>query len=289
MDYSRIVFSTSEQLEKNNDQKPLVVTNCGCYIAHNKSAYYKSASNPNEYLLLYLHKGRIQLTQKGNRIIHGGTVLIFPPSKLICYRFLEDETNERYYVYFKGTHIANYINQFLLDDPSGIYTIGESKTLISYFFEIMNDFKIHNFETDIFRTTILLRLLNHIHRKLPLVVKETKEKEDLYLIIEHMEKNYWKQFSLEQYAKLFNMSIPTLMRKFKKKLNTTPHAYINSIRLTQSQNLLLTTNLSVAEISLQVGFIDTLYFCKFFKKQTRKSPSEYRKIFTPPPFGDLSN
>ena len=96
-----------------------------------------------------------------------------------------------------------------------------------------------------------------------------------------MEKNYWKQLSLNDYAKLSNMSIPTLMRNFKKHFKSTPHAYLNNIRLTQAQNLILTTNLSITEIALQVGFLDPLYFCKFFKSQTKYSPSAYRKQFTP--------
>lgn len=280
MDYSRIVFSTNEQLESNNDNKPLVVTNCGYYIAHNKSSVFKSTQSSNEWLLLYLHKGTIQLPESNNEIIESGTVLIFPPSKFVHYQFLKNEINERYYVYFKGTHATNYLKQFLLDDPSGIYCIGESNTLISYFLNIMNDFKMHNFDFDIFRTTMLLRLFNHIHKKLPKILKESKENADIYLIAEYMENNYWKQFSINDYAKLFNMSIPAFIRNFKKEFNSTPHSYLNNIRLTQAQNLLLTTNLSIAEISLQIGFTDPLYFCKFFKKQTNLSPSVYRKNFT---------
>jgi len=281
MDYSRIIFSTYDQLEKNNDHKPLVVTNCGCYIAHNKKySFFKDTPDSNEWLLVYLHKGRIRLPQKNNKIVEGGTVLVFPPSGRIYYHFLEDETNERYYIYFKGTYISTYMKQLLLDEAFGIYHIGESKTLISYFSDIMNDFKMHDFDSDIFRTTMLLRLLNHIHKKLPNILKSAKETEALYLIVEYMEKNYCEQISLDDYAKLSNMSIPSFMRNFKKQFNTTPHAYLNNIRLTQAQNLLLTTHLSVTEIALQIGFIDPLYFCKFFKKQTNFSPTAYRNKFT---------
>ena len=283
MDYSRIIFSTHEQLEKNNDHKPLVVTNCGFYIAHNKQySFFNDTPNSTQWLLVYLHKGRILLPQNGNKIVEGGTVLVFPPCKRIYYHFLDDETNERYYLYFKGTYASSYMKQLLLDEPFGVYHIGESQTLISYFIDIMDDFKIHDFDSDIFRSTLLLRLLNHIHKKLPVVLKSTQETEDLYLIVEYMEKNYGEQLSLEDYAKISNMSIPSLMRNFKKQFHTTPHAYLNNIRLTQAQNLLLTTNLSVAEIALQVGFIDPLYFCKFFKKQTDFSPTEYRKHFISP-------
>ena len=281
MDYGRIIFSTNEQLEKNNDHKPLVVTNCGLYIAHNKR--YSFLLNPqslDSYLLVYLHKGRILLPQKDNQIVEGGTVLIFSTDNPIYYDFLEDETNERYYIYFKGTYAREYMKQFLLSEPFGVYHIGESATMISYFSDIMNDFKIHGFDFDVFRTSILLRLLAHVHKKLPTIANTTKETEDLYLVVDYMEKNYWKQLSLEHYAKISNMSIPSLMRNFKKEFNSTPHAYLNNIRLAQAKNLLITTNLSINDLSLQIGFNDPLYFCKFFKQKTGFSPSEYRKKHT---------
>ena len=281
MDYSRIIFSTNDQLEQNNEHKPLVVTNCGFYIAHNnKYSFFKAASMRNEWLLVYLHKGRIRLPHKGNKIVKEGTILVFLPHESLHYDFLDDETNERYYIYFKGTYLSSYMKQFLLDEPSGIYHIGESNTLISYFIDIIDDFKIHDFDADVFRTTTLLRLLNHIHKKLPNVVNPLKEAEELYLLVEYMEKNYYKNNLLEDYAKFTNMSIPSLMRNFKKQFKTTPHAYLNNIRLTQAQNLLQTTNLSITEIALQIGFIDPLYFCKFFKKKTNFSPTAYREKFT---------
>ena len=280
MDYSRIIFSTNDQLEQNNDHKPLIVTNCGYYIAHNKKySFFKAPSKSQEWLLVYLHKGRIRLPHNNNEIVEGGTILVFLPEEKLHYNFLEDEINERYYIYFKGTYLSTYMKQLLLDEPSGVYHIGESNTLISYFIEIMDDFKIHDFDADIFRTTTLMRLLAHIHKKLPNVLNSLKGKEELYPLIEYMEKNYSDQLSLENYAKLSNMSVPSLMRNFKKQFNVTPHAYLNNIRLTQAQNLLQTTNLSITEIAQQVGFVDPLYFCKFFKKQTQCSPSEYRKKF----------
>lgn len=280
MDYSRIIFSTDDQLEQNNTHQPLIVTNCGYYIARNtKYSFFKPFSHRNEWLLIYLHKGRIRLPHKNNEIVEGGTILVFLPNEKLHCDFLEDEINERYYIYFKGTYLSTYMKQLLLNEPSGVHRIGESNTLISYFMEIMDDFKIHDFDTDIFRTTTLMRLLAHIHKKLPNGLNSFKEKEGLFPLVEYMEKNYADPLSLENYAKISNMSVPSLMRNFKKQFNTTPHAYLNNIRLTQAQNLLQTTNLSITEIAQQVGFIDPLYFCKFFKKQTQLSPSEYRRKF----------
>ena len=87
-----------------------------------------------------------------------------------------------------------------------------------------------------------------------------------------MEKNYWKELSLEYYTNQLNISTTAFIQNFKKRFNCTPYAYLNNIRLEQSKHLLLTTDFSINEIALQVGFTDPLYFCKFFKKATGLLP-----------------
>ena len=98
--------------------------------------------------------------------------------------------------------------------------------------------------------------------------------------IKYMEKNYWKALSLEHYTKQLNISATAFIQNFKKYFHYTPHAYLNKIRLEQSKHLLLTTEFSITEIAIQVGFIDPLHFCKFFKKETTMPPSKYRKIYS---------
>lgn len=46
----------------------------------------------------------------------------------------------------------------------------------------------------------------------------------------------------------------------------------------QVKRLLVNTELTVKEISAQLGYKDQFYFVRFFKIRTGKSPIEYRKI-----------
>ena len=52
--------------------------------------------------------------------------------------------------------------------------------------------------------------------------------------------------------------------------------YIVSIRITNAQVLLETTDYNVTEIGNIVGYDNPLYFSRIFKKQKGVSPSEYR-------------
>lgn len=277
--YGKIVFSNYGDLEQDNDHKPLVVTNCGYYVAHNTPSTFKWEPNPNEWLLLYLRKGRIRLKMQHDAIVQQGSILIFPPTNLLYYQFLDDETSERYYVYFKGTQVENYLNQFLLNEDSGVYYIGDSPTLISYFMDIMNDFKVHDFYNDVFRSLTLLKLFNHIYNKNPLLLQRKEELLTLQVVIDYMEKNYSDKLSLDKLSTIAKMSLPTFTRYFKKQTGTSPNIYLNNIRLTQAKYLLMSSDFPIGDIALQVGFTDQLYFCKFFKKQTGYTPTDFRNKF----------
>lgn len=86
------------------------------------------------------------------------------------------------------------------------------------------------------------------------------------------------QDDYEEYAISRGMSVSWFIRNFKKFTGTTPMQFITSIRITNSQMLLETTNYAVNEIARIVGYDNPLYFSRLFHKQKGCSPSEYRKL-----------
>ena len=56
-----------------------------------------------------------------------------------------------------------------------------------------------------------------------------------------------------------------------------PNDYIKKIRMETAAELLLTTNMTAAEVAYKVGFEDQYYFSKSFKKYYGLPPSQYRK------------
>ena len=56
-----------------------------------------------------------------------------------------------------------------------------------------------------------------------------------------------------------------------------PKKYINLIRMTKAKELLLTGEITVAQVADAVGFRDVYSFCKAFRKAHDCTPTEYRK------------
>lgn len=84
--------------------------------------------------------------------------------------------------------------------------------------------------------------------------------------------------SIAQLAALCRMSEPNFRRVFRQAVGLSPHAYLQLCFLHKAERLLLTTDLSVSEISSRCGFEDVSGFNRLFRQSRGQSPSAYRRV-----------
>ena len=84
------------------------------------------------------------------------------------------------------------------------------------------------------------------------------------------------ELSVETLGTLFGMSRVQLYRKIKNLTNYTPVEIIRITRLKAAQQLLASTDLTVAEVSYQVGFSSPSYFAKCYKENFGEMPNDTR-------------
>ncbi|OGV57090.1 MAG: hypothetical protein A2X45_10520 [Lentisphaerae bacterium GWF2_50_93] len=81
---------------------------------------------------------------------------------------------------------------------------------------------------------------------------------------------------VEGLAKTLKTHRSRLSRLFKEKIGVSPSEYINSLRIHIASTLLVTTDFSVSEISDRVGFANSNYFSKAFRKTMGCTPRSYK-------------
>jgi AraC family L-rhamnose operon transcriptional activator RhaR/AraC family L-rhamnose operon regulatory protein RhaS len=96
-------------------------------------------------------------------------------------------------------------------------------------------------------------------------------------VIDHLEQHYRQSVQVEDLAQMINLSTSSLFRLFEQAMKTSPIVYLNQLRLEKSCELLKNTDQSVTDIAFEVGFSDSNYFSRTFKKSMACSPREYRK------------
>jgi AraC-like DNA-binding protein len=94
---------------------------------------------------------------------------------------------------------------------------------------------------------------------------------------EVMHNNYASNLSMAEYARLTCKSVPTFLRDFKKRFNDTPAKWIMKKRIDLASDLLINTDLSIADICYDCGFENQTHFSRVFKEKTGSSPLQFRK------------
>lgn len=95
-----------------------------------------------------------------------------------------------------------------------------------------------------------------------------------------MEENFAYNLKLENYAQLCHMSLSTFKKFFKRHYNTTPALWLKNKKLDLASKKLLTTYLSVNQISFECGFEDASHFIRVFKEKYLLTPLQYRQKFS---------
>lgn len=95
--------------------------------------------------------------------------------------------------------------------------------------------------------------------------------------IRYIDANYGENLTLGDVCKHFAISKTYFCHLFKLITGKTFTEYLTELRVQEAKNLLEDHSQSITEISEKLGFSNTSYFSKIFKKYTGRLPKEYRK------------
>jgi AraC-like DNA-binding protein len=89
--------------------------------------------------------------------------------------------------------------------------------------------------------------------------------------------HYSEPISRTDLARHVALSDDHLTFCFRKELGVTPIAYLNRYRVNQAKQLLADPGKSITEVALEVGFSDSGYFSRVFRREVGLSPKAYRQ------------
>lgn len=94
--------------------------------------------------------------------------------------------------------------------------------------------------------------------------------------IEYINQYYNQKLDLQTVADQLYVSTWHLCKVIKKQTGTNFVDLLNNARIENAKRMLLESNMKIYEIAEAVGYADTAYFSKIFKKITQITPNEYR-------------
>lgn len=96
------------------------------------------------------------------------------------------------------------------------------------------------------------------------------------MVEEYIRSNYMNDISMSETARAVGYSEPYFCRMFKLQFGQSFTSYLSEYRVREAKKLLAQPNVIVKEVGVRVGYMDSNYFTKVFKRLEGVNPSDYR-------------
>lgn len=111
-----------------------------------------------------------------------------------------------------------------------------------------------------------------------LAQEEKEENELVFVMKDYIRKNYHRDMlSVREIAEAACLSTAYACTLFKNETGNTINQFISNCRVERAKQLLADPRYKITDIASQLGYSDSNYFGKSFKRLVGLSPSEYRE------------
>lgn len=236
-----------------------------------------------EYIIHFILSGHGVYSAGGNTYaLNPGQMFLIYPDEPVIYCADEKDPWAYAWIGFKGLKTDAILkncgfsqNRLVLPAPAPDVFMG--------FFDEFFEHVTLNFPNELYRESILLRLLailadHHTHLVLEDIHNQTSHSDNAYinLAIDYIGQMYMQNIKVTDIADHIGITRSHLNYIFQNELNISIQKFLMEFRMHKAANFLVSTTMSIKEISNQVGYSDQLAFSKAFKNKFGMSPKSYR-------------
>lgn len=258
--------------EQNEQVSGITLTCCG----HIFAKHGREINRPHgreDWLLFYIAKESETFYLKHKVVASAGSFILFAPGEKQHHIYEGNKTAEFYYIHFKCKALPS---EFPLS-TSTVYDAPFNRQICDLFDDIMEETLCKQPFYEKLCIYKMLYLLTLLERSVLQESHPNKENfERIAHAVQHMNRHYDSNLSLEDYADMCSMSKYHFLRTFEKIIGSTPMEYRNHIRLQHAADLLLEEKLAVEQISALLGYSSASYFSSAFKQKYNLSPKQYQ-------------
>lgn len=238
--------------------------------------------------------GQFYMKEAGYKVqdvaYHENSLFLIPPETTHC--FTIDTHSEYVFIRFVIHYVEDYIGKYIAEifrSPSQqaeILLNDRDENMVSLLFDFIKreeDCKQEgsNYLQQQWLNSILVVVARNIAHQAG--VKQFSMQETNYstYMLQYIQQHIHQPELLtsEMLAQTFNLSPAYVGCYFKRNFQETLQGYISRNRLKMVENLLLNSKMTVKEIAYKMGYTDSCYLVKSFRKIHGMSPLKYRQLY----------
>ena len=256
-----------------SDEFPLMV-NCAGMISSDLPFTTDNEKGRADFYLMFLTEGELTVTLgDSERIATAGSVLLFPPNRRYHYRYTGGNPLCYYWVHFTGSYAERFLTECGFS-PLPLCNLSERESSAPSKFRRL--FELYEQQTPL-QNHLLSCALEQLLLSIALSIEKHPKAVHLEKSLRYIHSSYHTDVRIPELAKMENLSHSRYITLFREQTGLSPTAYLIGLRMRIACELLQTTDLTVAQIAITVGYSDAHFFSKLFKKYVGTSPKQYRQ------------
>lgn len=275
------IITVSERMKVDYPQDKIKVSRIygSHYQVYGKREYFRQ-NNSNYYELMIVDQGSAKLVLSNNHqyVLNKNHAWLNKPNHELTVRFDNQVMTTLVSILFDVEGLDEEVTQQPI-------TLGHRQLqLVERIIKLSNKENMEDTHAYDEMVSSLQLLLVHFmvgktakHEVVSTSMKENYENEMFREIVEYLEEDIANRNKVSDLVSHFAVSRSTLQMLFRKYADTTPKAFINSLRLKQSKVLMHESSLSLSEIANDLGYGSIQYFSRAFSREFGTSPSIYAK------------
>ncbi len=266
-----------------------------CEMIEDRSSIHKWEIKPHRHdqihQFFYIKEGGVKATLDGVEFNHQAPFFISIPA-LTVHEFFWKEQSKGVVINVHTTEMSKSLssapqlaallfNQASLISKSDMDSEHE-QFVGALFYRCLREYRNSEPIRSLMINTLLAQIYIGLGRS-TMSVKQTRkaEKSEAEILcsnlIELIDQHYIENRNANYYSDRLGVTISKLNRMTKKVVGQSFHELIKKRLLIEAKRHIIYTSMSANQISYALGFNDPAYFCRFFKKYTGFTPTEFRK------------
>ena len=227
------------------------------------------------YLLMYTLEGTgTIITPRGKSICRKNDIALIDCNKE--HKYYADDFWEFMWFHFNGS-ASHQIVDFILARQGTVSHAAETWLSFQCFRDLTEKQLPSSLAGEITISAHIHRILAELAMYEPSGKNRSHRTEIANKALQLIDRHYSKALSILDIAEQLGVSKSSLCHIFKAETGFSPYDYIITKRIDQAKYLLRKMDLTISEISYQIGFQSESHFTKTFRERVGMSPTEFRR------------
>ena len=257
----------------------LIPTDCG-YFPRAQGHWRQRAEGVREAIFIYCVKGAGRCELAGRRhAIQAGEILVIPPAWPHAYGADGKNPWTIHWFHAQGSLLAGFLSELNISAEQPKVFLGADPQVLGIFEEVLEVLERGYTPRQMLHASqalghLLAVMIQHRHERWR---EQPDTCQKIAATLAHMKQHLDQPLRLDTLAALAGLSRSRYSALFKELTGFPPMDYFIRLRIHCACQWLDTTDGSVKNIALRLGYEDPLYFSRVFRSVTELSPMEYRR------------